>query len=701
MADSAQLMASAFLALMNGVAVLLISLEYRRTRGHTTYFVLLTQASVLIWHGLVILLTVLPESQLLLAGSALVILLAAASSVMAARGARSPVWRRRFFTLAITLAPAGLVMGYFFSWLPAVAWLLAAVLMCLLPVLTVLGARPDSRWLLALLQALVAFCFVVGIFLVSIGEGGDGGLFYFMMLVLIPAITLVYLQGSIQASARYLFAREQQLDVLYDSVGEIFFELSNEGDIIRLSSSIEQFGYDREALIGKPFVELLKSAGAGFEWPQELNDEPLKNQPVQLIAALGEAIDCEISATLNDIAGNKQVIGSLRNVQERKKAEHQFFEAQRRDSLGRLAAGVAHDFNNILQSVVSNAQLGLHSSSDDQVTARLKAIVDSAKVAGSICQQLLQYTGDDVARNDEINLDTVVRDVLQMLMPALPAAVELKYNIVPDDAKVIGDRKQLQQIILNLVQNAVDATRSGRVEVTLQQGVNERENAPDLSLGPEVEDSGSVFCLEVNDTGSGIDVDEISRIFEPFYSTREEGQGLGLSAVTGILGNVGGTLNVWTRVPGGTTMQILFPGQTSSRTAATPSRRHAPLGEQQTVLYAEDNDSVRMATMALLENLGFNVVAVRNGHEAVDTFSRMQDQILLFISDIRMPLKDGIEAAREICQIKPVPVLLASGYGEFGGKLSEEEFNQFHYIQKPFTLETLKTAVNDCVASSG
>ncbi len=701
MVDSAQLMASAFLALMNGVAVLLISLEYRRTRGHTTYFVLLTQASVLIWHGLVILLTVLPESQLLLAGSALVILLAAASSVMAARGARSPVWRRRFFTLAFTLAPAGLVMGHFFSWLPAVAWLLAAILMCLLPVLTVLVARPDSRWLLALLQALVAFCFVAGIFLMSMGEGGDGGLFYFMMLVLIPAITLVYLQGSIQASARYLFSREQQLDVLYDSVGEIFFELSNEGDIIRLSSSIEQFGYDREALIGKPFVELLKSAGAGLEWPQELNDEPLKNQPVQLIAALGEAIDCEISATLNDIAGNKQVIGSLRNVQERKQAEHQFFEAQRRDSLGRLAAGVAHDFNNILQSVVSNAQLGLHSSGDDQVTARLKAIVDSAKVAGSICQQLLQYTGDDVARNDEINLDTAVRDVLQMLMPALPSAVELKYNVGLDDATVIGDRKQLQQIILNLVQNAVDATRSGRVEVTLQQGVNERESTPVLSLGPEVEDSGSVFCLEVNDTGSGIDVDEISRIFEPFYSTREEGQGLGLSAVTGILGNVGGTLNVWTRVPGGTTMQILFPGQTSSRTASTPSRRHAPLGEQQTVLYAEDNDAVRMATIALLENLGFNVVAVRNGHEAVDTFSRMKDQIWLFISDIRMPLKDGIEAAREICQIKPVPVLLASGYGEFGGKLSEEEFNQFRYIQKPFTLETLKTAVNDCVASSG
>ena len=135
-----------------------------------------------------------------------------------------------------------------------------------------------------------------------------------------------------------------------------------------------------------------------------------------------------------------------------------------------------------------------------------------------------------------------MRDVLQMLMPALPSAVELKYNIGLDDATVIGDKKQLQQIILNLVQNAVDATRSGRVEVTLQQGVNERESTPVLSLGPEVEDSGSVFCLEVNDTGSGIDVDEISRIFEPFYSTREEGQGLGLSAVTGILGNVGGTL---------------------------------------------------------------------------------------------------------------------------------------------------------------
>jgi len=698
MSDTAQLLSTAFLALLNGAALLLIYLEYRRNSAGNTRFAVLAQGLVLAWHGLVVALILLPDNRLVLATSALVIFLAAASSLLATRRPRKSSPRRLFRIVVSIAAPVFVIGGYFVSWVPALAWLLTGIMLFLLPVMTLLSTRAGTRWILALLQVLVAFCFVGGIAILNTGEPANGALLYFMMLVLVPAITLVYLQASIEASARHLHAWEQQLEHLYDSVGETFFELSAEGRITRLSAAIETFGYSREELLGQPLNELFQSGSELAGDIAGVRQQPLTNQPVQLVTAAGQVIDCEISAIWDESAGRGQIIGSLRNVQERNQIEQQFFEAQRRDSLGRLAAGVAHDFNNILQSMVSHAQLGLYSSSDDQVTARLKAIVDSASVASSICQQLLQYTGNDAARRDEINLDTAIRDVLQMLMPALPADVELKYNASPDAVRVTGDKTQLQQIIMNLVQNAVDATRGGLVEVSLQLGVSSRQAAPDLSIGPDVEDPAKVICLEVSDTGRGISVDDISRVFDPFYTTREEGHGLGLAAVTGILENHSGTLNVWTRVPGGTTMQILLPAGAALQPTAALSSQPGASGEQ-TVLYAEDNDAVRMATKALLENLGFNVIAVRNGHEAVDMFARMQDQVSLFMSDIRMPLKDGIEAAREICRLKSVPVLLASGYSEFGSRLSQEEFSEFHYIQKPFTLDKLKAAVTETVTT--
>lgn len=573
-------------------------------------------------------------------------------------------------------------------------WVASLILFVATPVFVLRYSRYNTKFAHALLHSGSAACFAVGIYFVSQGKPEEGALLYFFMMILVPATTLVFLIESLNESTIQLTVREERLNHLYNNVGEVFFETDLLGNLTNLSASIAQYGYDRQELIGKPLTYLFVENLEIQHNLENAESETIKDMPVLLKAHNRDEIAFEFSATSNLHVNDSKIVGSLRNVQERKILELQFLESQRRESLGTLAGGVAHDFNNILQSIIIHAELALRERKVDQkTTARLDVIIDSASSAASLCHQLLQYTGTGYRHRVPVNLDEVINNVLQILVPSCPAGITLDYESSPSNRRVEGDPAQLHQVLLNVIKNAIDAIpHRGSVLVILQSASPVSVEAPHFTLGSDDTKNKGTVSIEVRDSGVGIKPENLGKIFDPFFSTKAEGYGLGLSAVTGILKSHNGILKLWTYTNIGTTVQISFPS-TDVTNSESGASEQPPEHNHHTVLVAEDNASIREGTSQMLQSYGHKVLTASNGQEAISVFQRNPD-ISLLITDVRMPVLDGIDAAREIQNIRHVPVILVSGYGEVTKRLNERESNEFVFLQKPFHADDLRSAID-------
>lgn len=364
---------------------------------------------------------------------------------------------------------------------------------------------------------------------------------------------------------------------------------------------------------------------------------------------------------------------------ERDLLEAQLLQAQKLEAVGRLAAGLAHDFNNLLGVIDGYASLIAETLPEgDERRAQALEISRASMLGADLTRSLLVFSRQKVMAERDIDLCRLVADLARMLERLVPDDVELTIDLGDEPAVVRGDAGRLEQVIVNLVVNAVDAIRDdGRITV-------------------RVEPRGQDVVLEVEDTGVGIAEEALPLLFEPFFTTKEGGTGLGLSTAYGIVKQAGGQLHVTSTVGAGSTFSMVLPRV--DRPAAElpdPVGAREPLGASgggETILVAEDNDLLRRLVRSVLEQAGFAVIAVEDGAKALEAILE-QGPPAAVVADVEMPGMGGIELAHRLEHLHPdVPVLLMSGY------TAADELRYLatrDFLQKPFAPADLAARVRE------
>ena len=410
----------------------------------------------------------------------------------------------------------------------------------------------------------------------------------------------------------------------------------------------------------------------------------------------GSAITVRLSGRLIQEEGNRLVEGIAEDVTEYKKLEQQFRQAQKMDAIGRLAGGVAHDFNNVLMIVGVYADLILQAQAgDEKVRGYARQIQQTAIQAVRVTRQLLAFSRRQMIEPEIVDLNTVINQI-QKILPALLGEDIQVLTRLSSSWSVKVDRSQVDQILVNLATNARDAMpKGGRLLLETENVTLDAEYA--TQHPPSV--PGDYVMLAVSDTGIGMNADTKSRLFEPFFTTKElgRGTGLGLASVYGSVKQSGGFIWVDSELGRGTTFRIYLPQvEGCGKSPGTPEPKREPDGHE-TILVVEDEDPLRVAIAEYLQVHGYNVMTAADGNEALRICEQSSGTIVGMLTDLVMPGMDGIELAQSLRSRYPgIRVLYMSGYND---RVVKDLTGNVVLLQKPFTLSTLLRKLREVLNS--
>jgi PAS domain S-box-containing protein len=406
--------------------------------------------------------------------------------------------------------------------------------------------------------------------------------------------------------------------------------------------------------------------------------------------------------------GELTVYGAARDVTERHLAqiEHESLEAQLRqsqkmDAVGRLAGGVAHDFNNLLTVILTHCgfllnELPAHTQLHDDASD----IQAAARRAAELTQRLLAFSRQQVLTPTVLDLNSVLRDLEPVLTSLVGEGIELEINLHPGAVRLRADRAQLEQIVLNFVVNARDAMpQGGRLQIVTAQvdlGLDYVRSHEGAQQGPHV-------ALGVRDTGMGMTDEVLARVFEPFYTTKEQGKGtgLGLSTVYGIVKQSGGSIHVESRVGFGSSFEVFFP-RVDELERREPSVK--PTGErslhQETILVVEDEEGVRRGVQRILKHAGYQVLVAADPAQAIALVEDYPGPLDMLLTDVVMPMMTGVQLAERVLTIRPgIKVLYMSGHAREGLDTQQASEGGVEFLQKPFTRQAMLAKVASVLGS--
>ena len=393
-------------------------------------------------------------------------------------------------------------------------------------------------------------------------------------------------------------------------------------------------------------------------------------------------------------SGDDEVQVIVRDVTEDKLQEERLHQSQKLESLGVLAGGIAHDFNNLLTGMLGQTSLAKFKLARGlPVTEHIDKAITSAERAADLTRQLLAYAGKGKFQIMALNLSELIRETTGLLETALPNRAELQLQL--DDAlpMIEADRSQIQQVVMNLVINAAEALHEegGHVRITTRHQTLSANDDTSSYMGDELLPAAYV-TLEIFDNGCGMDGKVISRIFDPFFSTKTHGHGLGLAATLGIMRTHHGGIQVQSQPGSATTFTLLFPALRAQ--VVKPSAAEADVESYSTakplVLVIDDESAIRESVTDILAMEGIQVVTAASGNEGIACFRQQQHQIGLVLLDLKMPGMSGEETLRALRQIDAqVSVILSSGYNETEVSHLFHEGEIMAFLQKPYNFALL------------
>jgi PAS domain S-box-containing protein len=390
----------------------------------------------------------------------------------------------------------------------------------------------------------------------------------------------------------------------------------------------------------------------------------------------------------------KSILVVNTDITERKQLEAQFFRAQRMESIGTLASGIAHDLNNILTPMLAIAQLLQFQfpKLDEQTRKMLKMIETDAKRGAALVKQVLSFARGIDGKHTTLQIKHLIWEIQQIAKETFPRSMEIYIETSRELWTVQGDATQLHQVLMNLCVNARDAMPDGGVLTISAENFWVDESYARINLDAK---PGAYMVVTVSDTGTGIPSDIIDRIFEPFFTTKElgKGTGLGLSTVVGIVRSHGGFVNV-TSTPGeGTQFKIFLPATNATELLVT-NEPEVPSGNNELILVVDDEAMVRESSQMALEAYNYRVLTAANGIEAIALYTQRKEDISLVVIDMMMPLMDGTATIRALQNINShVKIIAISGLIS-SSQLTATNLGVQAFLTKPYTIKELVRTVN-------
>jgi two-component system cell cycle sensor histidine kinase/response regulator CckA len=413
-----------------------------------------------------------------------------------------------------------------------------------------------------------------------------------------------------------------------------------------------------------------------------------------------------VRLTATPLMNNDRVVGvieSFQDISEQKVAEkeslnlqNQLLQAQKMESVGRLAGGVAHDFNNILSVIMGYTELTLLTvPKDNPLSEKLQIINDAAQKAAALVRQLLAFSRKQVLEMTVLNLNEIIGNMMKILSRVIGEDIKLEVSLPDSSRKIYGDQSQLVQVLMNLAVNARDAMPNGGKLVIETADVDLDDNYSQLFnyVLP-----GPYILLSVSDNGIGMSREVMKKIFEPFFTTKgpETGTGLGLSTVYGTIKQHGGHIHVYSEPDLGTTFKIYLPATDKDNTAVIPTDTWQARRGGETILIAEDEDAIRQLLKDILSPLGYQIFMAANGREALELYTTIAGKIDVLLTDVMMPEMDGKELAQRIAELSPeTKIIFMSGYPQSIIMKHDSVLEHPYFLQKPITPSALSAKLRE------
>ncbi|WP_022664243.1 hybrid sensor histidine kinase/response regulator [Desulfospira joergensenii] len=396
----------------------------------------------------------------------------------------------------------------------------------------------------------------------------------------------------------------------------------------------------------------------------------------------------EVIITFMDITDYKMA------EEERGRLEQRLIQTQKLEAIGTLAGGIAHDFNNILSGIFGYAHLAdLNLDQPEKAKANLAQIVKGAQRAAGLVHQILTYSRQTEYEKRGLKLFVVVKESLKLLRSTIPATIEIKQEVV-SKAEVLADPTQIHQVIMNLCTNAYQAMRDTGGE--LKVGLNEVQVSPETPLAYPGIPSGKYLVLEVGDTGVGMDRKTLEKIFDPYFTTKEvgEGTGLGLSTVFGIIEEHQGYIRVKSNPGKGSIFKVFFPIMEPDPEGEDSIQTDILAGGTEQIMIVDDETAILDSCRELLEDFGYRVFTFEAGDQALEAFEKDPRSFDLIITDMTMPGMTGVDLSKKILEIrKSMPIILCTGYSDLVSEDQALALGIRKYLPKPASGRTIIQSV--------
>lgn len=418
----------------------------------------------------------------------------------------------------------------------------------------------------------------------------------------------------------------------------------------------------------------------------------------------GEVITVEAHSAPITYRESPGALVFVRDVTERKRAQEERQRLQERlrqalkaESLGRMAGGIAHHFNNMLGAAMGYLELVLCELPDDSpFLAHITGSISASQRAAEICKLMLSYLGQTTGKRESLEFQDICREALDLLATSLPAKIRLEWQLPEQPLIVNVNESDIKQVLTNLIMNAseaigdLDGTITVESRVMTAEEIGEAMSFP-LDWKPR---AGEYVCLSVSDTGCGLDSETLGSVFDPFFSTKFTGRGLGLPTALGLVRSHEGAITVESEPGAGAKFRVFLPLPDRGAELSRRKPGAMPAGPGGLVLLAEDEPMVRDMARAMLKKLGYEVLAAADGVEAREVFEPQKDKFCLAFLDVSMPRMDGWELMAALRRMRPdLPVILASGHSETLIKEAHHKDNPDAFIHKPYRLDELNSTI--------
>ncbi len=527
----------------------------------------------------------------------------------------------------------------------------------------------------------------------------------------IPACLVVFRDISDRKKAeRDLRESEERSRVIFEEAGIGVATCALGGEILRVNRKLcDLFGYSPEEFAGRSIYDLNhpdnRQVSVQKFWEFVESGQNRHQVGKRFIKKDGSTLWGRLTLTLlRDRNGNPESsIEMIEDITEQKKAAGEKAElqaklrrAQRLETIGTLAGGIAHDFNNILVPIRGYTELALQDvPKDSRLYTDLEHVLKAANRARDLVKQILMFSRQGEHERRPLHLRKIVSEALQLLRSTLPKSIEIRGKLEEENCLVVADETQIYQVVMNLCTNAFQAMQN--VDGVLEVSLTTADLGPDRARPLSNLSEGRYVVLEVSDTGHGMDEVTLDRVFEPFFSTRNagEGSGLGLSVAHGIVTGHGGAVAIESRQGIGTSVFVYLPWSDLEVAEEEPNNAPVLTGTEQ-ILFVDDEIEIANLGSDMLKRLGYRVSTFTSSTEALKQFESSPDEFDLIITDQTMPELSGLELSRRLLRIRPeIPIVLMTGYSEGVSQKRVLDAGIKRYLMKPIPPRELASAIRD------